>query len=168
MKTRVNSDSGITFIELIVVVVIIGLVSAMAVPRFQIAWERIKIKGVDRDIVSTLRLARSMAITDKDQYGVYFDNNNQTITIFKDLVNPNSPQFESGDSVIRIDTLPAEFTYLGTDITNDVVVFRPNGSANFVGGGNISSLAVTESVVGILLHNVLASTGRIRSVSCYY
>ena len=168
MKTRFRSTGGITLIELLTTVVIIGIVSTMAVPRFQAAWEKIKIRGADRDIVSTIRLARSMAITDKNLYGVYFDGNGQTLTLFKDIVNPISSMFETGDSVIRVDSLPYEFTYLGTDMSDDVLIFRPNGSASFTGGGNICAMASTQSVTAILNHNVLASTGRILSCSSYY
>jgi hypothetical protein len=123
---------------------------------------------VNRSIVSTLRLARSMAITDKEQYGVFVDNGAKTITLFKDLVNPGGLQFESGDSVVRTDTLSPEFNYLGTDIQNNVLVFQPNGSADFVGGGNIVTMATTGSLVGIYQHNVLASTGRVRSDYGFY
>lgn len=168
MKSKFGLNGGITLIELFTTVVIIGIVSTMAVPRFQTAWERIKFRSVNRDIVSTLRLARSMSITDKEPYGVYFDGNALAITLFKDLVNPGGVIFESGDSVIRVDTLPREFNYLGTDMSNDVIVFQANGSASFVGGGNITTMATTDALIAIQSHNVLASTGRIRSSSCYY
>lgn len=168
MKRKFNSPIGITLIELLTTAVIIGIVSAMAVPRFQAAWERIKFRSADRDIISTLRLARSMAITDKEQYGVHFDGNALMITLFKDLMNPGSVVFETGDSVVRVDTLPPEFNYLGTDMSNNVLVFQPNGSANFTGGGNIVAMASTEVLIGIQSHNVLASTGRIQSSSSYY
>ncbi|MEW5994112.1 MAG: prepilin-type N-terminal cleavage/methylation domain-containing protein [Candidatus Zixiibacteriota bacterium] len=168
MKSLFQSTRGITLIELLTAVVIIGIVSAMAVPRFQIAWERLSIRSADRNIISTVRLARSTAIATKEPHGVYFDGNALSITLFKDVANPSAFVFEPGDSVIRTDTLPVEFNFLGTDMTNDVLVFRPNGSAAFTGGGNISAMATTEKVVGILNHNVLASTGRIHSSSSFY
>jgi prepilin-type N-terminal cleavage/methylation domain-containing protein len=168
MNMKWQSKRGITLIELMSAVVIIGIVSTMAVPRFQIAWERIKIRSVHRDIISTLRLARSLSITTKAVHGVHFDDVAQTVTLFRNTVNPGGCLLEPGDSLVRVDTLPTEFNYLGTDITDNVMTFRPNGSANFVGGGNIVALAVTEDVVGILMHNVLASTGRVQSWSYFY
>jgi len=73
MKKLTKSQHGITLIELLSTVVIISIVSAMAVPRFQVAIERVKFRSANRDIVSTMRLARSLAVSDKHQYGVYFD-----------------------------------------------------------------------------------------------
>lgn len=168
MRNGFRSTGGVTLIEILTTVVIIGIVASMAVPRFETAWRRIKIRGADRNIVSTIRLARSMAITDKYLYGVYFDGNQQTMTLFKDIVNGGSNLFEAGDSVIRVDSLPCEFVYLGTDMSDDVLVFRANGSAGFTGGGNIFAVADAVSVVAILTHNVLASTGRVQSCASYY
>jgi prepilin-type N-terminal cleavage/methylation domain-containing protein len=168
MKSKYCSQSGITLIELLTTVVIIGIVTTMAVPRFQTAWERLKFKSTNRDIVSTLRLARSMAVSDKELYGVHFDGNAQVITLFKDMINTGTILFEAGDSVVRVDTLPQEFEYVATDLSNDVLAFQPNGSASFVGGGNIVTLAMTESIIGIAVHNVLSSTGRIQSYTSVY
>ncbi|MFQ6007682.1 MAG: Tfp pilus assembly protein FimT/FimU [Candidatus Zixiibacteriota bacterium] len=168
MKVRITTPAGITLIEMMIAVAIISIVSFMAVPRFQKAWERIRIRSVNRGIVSTLRLARSMAISDKEQYGVFVDNGTKTITLFKDIVNPGGLQFETGDLVIRTDTLSIEFNYIGTDIENNVIVFQPNGSAEFIGGGNIVTMATTGSQIGIYQHNVLASTGRVQTEYYFY
>ena len=168
MKKLTQSTKGITLIELMAAAVIIGIVSAMAVPKFNEAFERIRFRSANRDIVSTMRLARSNAITDKEQYGVYFDPETRVVLYFKDISSPASFTYDGGDSTIRVDTLPAEITYLGTDLTGDAIIFVPNGSARFTGGGNVITLATTESLVAVQVHNVLASTGRIQSTSSYY
>ena len=178
MKKFTKSQHGITLVELLSTVVIIGIVSALAVPRFQTAVERVKFRTANKDIVSTMRLARSLAVSDKAQFGVYFYGGSESqdgtagstlwYALFQDIDNPANYSFDAGDSVIRIDTLPPEFNLLITDIENDAVVFLPNGSAGFTGGGNIVTMAASEDLIAILDHNVLASTGRIRSSSYYY
>ncbi len=169
MSKRIRSTRGITLMELMSTVVIIGIVAAMAVPRFTKAFERIHFRSANRELVTSVRLARSNAITEKAPYGVYFDVNRQMVVLFKDTYSPSTFSFESSsDSILRVDTLPAEVNYLGTDMTGDVLVFQPNGSAQFVGGGNIVMLATTEATVAIATHNVLASTGRIESHASYY
>jgi len=163
-RTRFGSYRGITLIELMATFVLIGIVSVIAAPRIQEAYERMKLKKANKNIFSTLRLARSMAITDKEPYGVSFNTGTKTITLFKDLVNLSSYTYDVGsDSAVRIDTLPVEFLSLSTDVTNDVIIFERNGSAYFVGQGNITTIAETESTRSTTVHNVLASTGRVHS-----
>ncbi len=164
MKPRLLSQRGITLLEIISTAVIVSIVAAMAVPRFQVAFERTKFRGVNRDIVSSLRLARSMAITDKSQYGVYFDGYDGVITVFKDSISPAGYTFDAGDPVIRSDTLPPEVSYMHTDVVNDVITFSANGSAAFNGGGNVGTHGyLSNGSMTEYFHNILRSTGRVRS-----
>ncbi|MEW6049549.1 MAG: prepilin-type N-terminal cleavage/methylation domain-containing protein [Candidatus Zixiibacteriota bacterium] len=165
---RVRSVQGITLIELMTTVVIIGLVAGMAAPKFERAYKRIQFRSTTRDITSTMKLARSMAVASKDQYGIFFDPAQRTVTLFRDQVNLSNFAFESGDSTIRVDTLPTEFVYMSTDVGNNVIAFRANGSAGFTGGGNIYTMALSDDIVGIQTLNVLASTGRVHSDQWYY
>ena len=168
MKRVLKSQTGITLIELLITAVIIGLVATMAVPRFQIAYERLEYKRANRDMTSSLKLARSMAVTNKSQHGVVFDEDSRTVTLFEDI-NTGTYAFEDGvDSVLRVDTLPQAFEYLNTDVEGHVIFFRPNGSADFNGGGNIYSMAYSQDVIAFYQCNILASTGRVHSDSYYY
>ena len=169
MKTRLKSNRGVTLLELLITGVIVGIISAMAVPRFQIAFDRLSFRSAHQDITNTLKLARSLAISDKDQYGVHFDRNNFTVTLFRDLVNTGSYDFVSGDSIVRVDTLPeSQFGLLSTDCAGDVVLFRPNGSCRYSGGGYILAVGSTSNVVAIQETWILSSTGRVRTESHYY
>ncbi len=161
MKKRLRTEQGVTLIELMIVGVIIGLVAGMAVPRFQTAYEQMQIKSANRGLTSTIRLARSYSISEKTPYGLYFDGASVTFTLFKDVVNIGAGTFEPGDSVLRVDTLPQEFDVLSTDCTGDVIVFRPNGSAVFAGGGNIYTMAFLDETTSMTSNSILASTGRV-------
>ena len=159
-------QKGITLVEVMTTVVIIGVVAAMAVPKFEIAFERIKFRSANREITSALRLARSYAVSSKEQHGVHFDPAAMSFTLFIDRVNTGAMVFELGDSVIRVDTLPNEFQLLWVDNPSGSVVFRPNGGTGAT--ANVVTLAATPDMVGIHQHNILAATGRIETQSAYY
>ena len=159
-------ERGITLVELMTTVIIIGIVAAMAVPRFQKAFERIKFRSANREITSSLRVARSKAVSTKEQHGVFFDGGGLTWTLFKDKVNTGAMVYEAGDSIIRVDTLPVEFNFLSVDNPSGTIMFRPNGSTSST--ANIVTMASTPDLVGIHQHNILAATGRIETTSSYY
>lgn len=161
MKQSMSNQRGFSMIELMIVVVIIGIMTGLATPHFGRVYARMKLRAAARDIGSDFRLARSKAISSKEQFGLYFDQSTRTITLFHDKTNPTSYKFESSDSVIFVDTLPVEYVSLSTDCTNNVIAFKPNGAAAFSGGGNLTTIAVSSEAVCIGVANVLASTGRV-------
>lgn len=166
LSRRIKSKKGMTIMELLIAVVIVGIVAAMAVPRFQIAYERIKFRAATREITSKIRLARSFAVSTKAQHGVYFDQTSLSYILFKDLVNTGAMQYDVGDSIISLDTLPGVFSFLGTDNINNSIVFRSNGSTS--GTVNVTTLASTPDIIAVHQHTVLAATGRIETTSAYY
>ncbi|MEE8576943.1 MAG: prepilin-type N-terminal cleavage/methylation domain-containing protein [candidate division Zixibacteria bacterium] len=168
MRNRLQNKSGLTILELMITTVIIGILAATAVPRFQTAYEKLNFRTAMRDMNSTLRLARSMAVADKGQYGVAFNGSDMTVTLFKDLVNTDGQDLVAQDSIVRIDTLPASIEYLGTDVEGNIFLFRPNGSCRFTGGGLIQTVAHSESLIAIYLSTITPSTGRVATESHYY
>lgn len=168
ITNKLKFSRGITMIELMSAVVVVGIMSAMAVPRMQVAWERLHFRTANKDMISMARLARSNAISEKQPYGVYFDGNAKTYTMYKDIQSQSNYTFDAGDSVISVDTLPPEFTYLATMMSGDAMVFQPNGSVGMNGSGLIVTLAMTDNLVAIQVHTILASTGRIQTWSEYY
>ncbi len=168
MTRKLHNRQGFTLIELLITVVIIGLVAALAMPNFTKAWERQKFRGGNGDLISRIKTARSHAISSKIPYGVYIDSDSKSFTIFKDVANLGGRTFDSGDSVISVDTLPSEFEMIYTDVENSVIMFNANGSADFGGYGSIVTYGCTEQTVSVSQIMVLASTGRVTANSDYY
>ena len=159
MNNRLKSIAGITIVELMSTVVVIGIISAAAAPSFNRAVQRIKFRSETKNLVSTLRMARSQAISEKAPYGIYYDATNRTVTTFKDLTNLANYTFESGsDSVIKVDQLPYDIAYLYASFPNSTVIYEPNGTAS--ASGDIYLLTTDHGIVNTSQVNVLASTGR--------
>jgi type II secretion system protein H len=162
MKSK-NADPkrgmrGFTLTEMVIVVVVIGIIAAMAVPSFLSYIPKLKVKSAARDIVSQMRLARSRSVAERKPYGVYFDVANNCYCLFEDTDNPAAQTYTLADSTIKSDTLEADVTLVSCTYTNACVVFNSTGAASTSG-----DLKLVTSDGSILMSiNTLASTGRVR------
>ena len=164
MKIRGNSK-GITILEMVIISVVVGISATLAVPKFGQVMEKLRFKTAGRDIVSSLRLARSSAVSQRSPFGVYFDMNSGQYILFKDKANPGSFTYDAGaDSDVVAKTLPPNVTYGYASFPNLAVVFRPNGSASSSGAVYLYCFEDYESPLSI---DVLGSTGRVKLISGY-
>ena len=162
MKTKNNK--GITILEMMIIAVIIGIGSALAIPRFGQIMDKLKLKTTGQDVVSSLRLARSNAISQKFQFGVYFDLNAKRYKLFKDLANPGSYSYQAeADSDMVIGTLPGNVNFGSCSFTNFAVIFKPDGAAST--SGSIELYNAVEGYSVSLTVDVLSSTGRVKLIA---
>jgi general secretion pathway protein H len=78
------SISGFTLLELLVVLLLIGLLTALVFPSIGRGMGALKLKTSSREIMATLRLARSKAITEQKIYWVSFDLEKNEIELSSD------------------------------------------------------------------------------------
>jgi type II secretion system protein H len=69
---------GFTLIELMIVMVIIGSVIALAVPRIGKSMEKMRLRSASRKLSAVLRYTRQMAISRKKEYAVTFNDHSYT------------------------------------------------------------------------------------------
>lgn len=127
-------QQGFSIIELMAVLTIIALLGAMALPSYM-SWRRnIEYRTVARDIVSTLRDARSKSIATNRNYQVQFDGTNRQYRTRVGL-RPRNTNWAAVDPAIAWTAIPT-----GVNITSDVdisvdpanpamgVIFNPDGT----------------------------------------
>ncbi len=96
---------GFTLLELIVVLVIISLMSALIVPRLTGPMSRMDLKTAAKKISAALRYARSQAATEKTTYVALFDFDRNRLVI----LNPSLTEIErAANSQERMTGLLAE------------------------------------------------------------
>jgi prepilin-type N-terminal cleavage/methylation domain-containing protein len=163
MKIK-NNQKGVTLLEMMIITVIIGIASTLALPRFDHAMDKLRLKTAGRDVISALRLARSNAISQKFQFGVYIDTNAKRYKLFKDLANPGSYTYQAGaDSDVVIGTLPGNVNFGSCSFSNFAVIFKPDGSAST--SGSIELHNTEEGYPASLSVDVLSSTGRVKLIA---
>jgi len=158
-----KNRKGITLLELMIGVVVLGVIVAMAAPQFASVLPRLKFKSKSRDIVSDLRLARSDAVSQRAQFGLFFDFLQDRYIVFKDLVNPNLFTYEFGEAVIKTVYLGQDISLYSCSFNNYTVVFKPDGSASSSGIVTIENNQGNDRAD----IDVLASTGRVKLTFLY-
>ena len=98
-----NKNAGFTLVEIMIVVVIIGLLAAMAIPAFQ----KVRTSSQDKAVLNNARQLSAGA----DQY--YLENGVSTVTL-SDLLGPTS--YVKALNSVANETYPTTFTQ-GVTIT---------------------------------------------------
>jgi type IV pilus assembly protein PilA len=92
-----QSTKGFTLVEIMIVVVIIGLLAAMAIPAFQ----KVRTSSQDKAVLNNARQLSAGA----DQY--YLENGVSTV-VLSDLLGPTS--YVKALNTVANETYPADFT----------------------------------------------------------
>jgi len=158
MNISKSKESGFTFFELVVVIAIIGILSAIVITGYR-EFERDTVLGnLAQDVALSVRLAQSYGLNVRSEggvfersYGVYFDASDRTnYEIFRDenrgvggFVNTGDTeevfQFGTGYTIANVCALDASngdnncFEVGGDNIITEIhIVFdRPKPDANF-------------------------------------
>jgi type IV fimbrial biogenesis protein FimT len=160
MKIRLLNNSGVSMLEMMIVVVVIGLLAAVSVPNFGGAIHKMKFDNEGRNIVSALRYARSASITLQQPIGVFFNIDGKKTQTFLDRVNIGGNVFEPGDSLLRSDSLEASVSYFTATFSGQTVVFQPDGTAS--AGGYVVAHASYDVGTRSFTIGVTAGSGRVR------
>lgn len=104
-------------IELLVVATLVGMVAAMAVPNFLVLQSRMDLYSLTQEIASELRLARQLAMTERDRIRIVFDLDQQILVAQRGNGQPPSRMYRYGGKGVHIDEPSG-----GTEI-----LFHPSG-----------------------------------------
>jgi len=159
-------ENGFTIMELLLVTIVIAILAALAVPNFDHAVKKVRFKSASNTLMSSLRMARSNAISTKVQHGVEFNADGRVLRVYRDDIDPGSFIFDTGDSVILEDTLEMSFGTLNSTFTDGTVFFFPDGRAS--ASGYVQGEKEFNGTQAAVFISVLAATGRVRIDSLTY
>jgi type II secretion system protein H len=151
---RTGCSRGFTLTELLIVLAIVGVLSAMAVPMLSQWWHDLEYRAAARRVVSIMREARSRAIATNREHRVEYEPANRRYR----MMQGNRPIESKEWSEVVYDWEPlSPGVQLAASV--DAIHINTNGTAN---GGTIMIQDATSTT---RYKVVVASTGRIRMPS---
>ncbi|MDY6855617.1 MAG: GspH/FimT family pseudopilin [Thermodesulfobacteriota bacterium] len=183
MYRNCKDKRGFTATELVVVMAIISVLTAFAIPHFIGMQPTMRVNSASRDLTSEMQLAKMKAVSQRNNYVITFDTTNNQYKIYDDNDNDFATAgAESGElkKTVDIDSsyTGIQFGYVsgqtgtgGSTISTSVtfsgtppsVTFYPDGTANKLGSVYMiptqdisTSKTISQRAITVLL------TGRVR------
>ncbi len=115
-----NNQHGFTLLETLIVIAIISIMSAIALPSFSFWRDSTLDKSVAREILYGLRAARSLAISQNRNITATINLDNHQLSYDTTTLNfPDHVKIESDDIVTSL-----------VDSGTRSVIFQPQGNSN--------------------------------------
>ena len=132
-----GNSKGFTMIELFIVIVIFGIVTAMAVPNF-IGWlSNYNLKTAANELYSNMQFARLNAVKQNKEWALVFDTANGVYYVCSDNGDGDWTTFDTDQSQA------IERTVTLSDYAEDIVYGMGNASKNVtITGGSFANGAV--------------------------
>lgn len=92
-KRGLTPNEGFSLVELLIVFAVVGILTAVAVPQMVSQRRLLRSTGVTREIMTQLRYARQLAMSERQAITFQYNNNTKQIRIIdhnNDTANPNS------------------------------------------------------------------------------
>ena len=144
---------GFTLLELMMVVAIMGILSAIATPNLMYYMAERRLNGAARMVMSDLMAARQKAVTQNNKFKVFFNATNHHEYTILDDDNGNGAA-DTGEATevrdIRRDYYDVTFTASADPI------FYPRGTASG------TTVTVTSSRTGVSKVVTVALNGRVK------
>jgi prepilin-type N-terminal cleavage/methylation domain-containing protein len=102
-----DGQKGITLLEIIVVLAIIGLLVALSTPRLYNSWRNLQCKRAATSFASLLRYAHQQAILRKEPQTIRIDLDGLTTR----LLPPKAVSHEGEDGKVKKTTSPVTYTF---------------------------------------------------------
>lgn len=133
MNSNRKSQSGFSLVEVVIVMLVLGILSATVAPRYLEAITKYRVEAVSRRIVADLKLAQRESQRTSTAKFVTFDliKNNYIMSGISDLDRPGKDySFELGQSAYQVNMISVDFE--GAKTLSFDIYGRPSAAGTVV------------------------------------
>jgi len=111
---------GFTLIELLTIIGIFSILALIGIPAFRAYQPSLQLSGAVRELVTDLRYAEQLAVTEQVDHGIRFSTSTNQYQIIR---------YGAVEETLASTTLPEKVSfYQITGFTNGQVIFNPYGA----------------------------------------
>ena len=155
-----KSKSGFTMVEILVVIAIFAILSAIAIPNYFSYRPLHRARGAARQLFTELHYAKMKAVSENKKFQIQYDASNDTYSIYCDDDHDGTPEKLCKTIHIRENYPNIEISSVTNAQSPPITRFYPNGlsKSDYVTKVKIRPVgdASREQVVAV------SSTGRIK------
>lgn len=150
-------NKGFTFLEVVIVIAITGILSVLAVPGLSAFTERLRIETAARTISTDLREVKMKSVLDRSDHTILFDPGNSMYALPERQWNlPHGVRFGFGEGVLGPPGNPTSTP------DSDGVTFTFNKAAFYSRGSNsMGTIYITDNY-NVTMAISMTVTGRIK------
>jgi type IV fimbrial biogenesis protein FimT len=156
-KNKISDSSGFSFVELMVVIALVGILAAIGVPNFLRGLPEKKLKGAARNLYADMQRARLLAVKENRSVRVRFDTATSPGVYYFDDDEVGDPGYDQWDT--------GEFGRKLTDYASGIAY--GSGSAGDGAGGGACNWSTPASACSQIAFITFSSTGTANSGSIY-
>lgn len=159
-----RKSSGFTMIELLIILCLMGIIAAIAMPNFMNWRHNYRLKAAAQDVYSHFQLAKLTAVRRNTFCTVVFNKDGGTYTVFMDT-DRNMAVSEEEEILVTVD-LQKEYEgsvkMENVTFSGDAVAFRPTGLTRGGGGGFGAGTVALANTINGRIDVVISSVGGVR------